>query len=239
MTANFAKIGQFLREQREARHITLETVSDALCLRRSVIEAIESGNGNTLPHKVYVKSYIKEYAKFLGVYEEVESDLVEEAEGAEPAQHVQIRRKKDPLFKNLIISKVLKKAIAYSFIIALFMGFYFMEKNRRDFTAVPETDHTAQVSRSAEVSGEDKIVPTITEGKKLVISCMERTWVSVIIDGSEKKEFMLNANEMIALQGQETFDLLIGNAGGVKLILNGKDIDFTGKSGEVKRIKLS
>ncbi|MCK7480657.1 MAG: DUF4115 domain-containing protein [Candidatus Moduliflexus flocculans] len=44
---------------------------------------------------------------------------------------------------------------------------------------------------------------------------------------------------MIILNAKDRFDLLIGNAGGVKLILNGKDTEFTGKSGEVKRIKLS
>jgi hypothetical protein len=72
-----------------------------------------------------------------------------------------------------------------------------------------------------------------------MISCKERTWVSVVIDDTEKKEFMLNAQEMIILNAKERFDLLIGNAGGVRLILNGKDTEFTGKSGEVKRVKLS
>jgi hypothetical protein len=79
----------------------------------------------------------------------------------------------------------------------------------------------------------------ISDGKKLMITCRERTWVSVVIDDAEKKEFMLNAQEMIVLHAKERFDLLIGNAGGVNLFLNGKDMEFTGKSGEVKRIKLS
>jgi hypothetical protein len=72
-----------------------------------------------------------------------------------------------------------------------------------------------------------------------MITCKERTWVSVVIDDTEKKEFMLNAHEMIILNAKDRFDLLIGNAGGVSLILNGKDTEFSGKSGEVKRIKLS
>jgi hypothetical protein len=50
---------------------------------------------------------------------------------------------------------------------------------------------------------------------------------------------MLNPEEMVVLNARDNFDLLIGNAGGVKLNLNGKEVEFTGKSGEVKRVKVS
>jgi len=72
-----------------------------------------------------------------------------------------------------------------------------------------------------------------------MVTCHERTWVSVVIDGTEKKEFMLNPEDIIVLNAKDNFDLLIGNAGGVKLNLNGKEIELTGQSGEVKRIKVS
>ncbi|HEX2965519.1 MAG TPA: DUF4115 domain-containing protein [Syntrophorhabdaceae bacterium] len=75
--------------------------------------------------------------------------------------------------------------------------------------------------------------------KKLMISCQERTWVSVVIDDNEKKEFMLNPEEIVILNARSNYDLLIGNAAGVKLILDGKDVEVSGMSGEVKRVKLS
>jgi hypothetical protein len=40
------------------------------------------------------------------------------------------------------------------------------------------------------------------------------------------------------LNGKDGFDLLIGNAGGVKLFYNGKDTGFAGEEGEVRRINL-
>ena len=79
----------------------------------------------------------------------------------------------------------------------------------------------------------------VLETKKLTIACQERTWVRVIIDGTETKEFMLNPDEVVMLDAKECFDLLIGNAAGVRLIYNGKDVGFTGEAGEVKRINLS
>jgi cytoskeleton protein RodZ len=78
----------------------------------------------------------------------------------------------------------------------------------------------------------------VLEGKKLMIACRERTWVRIVIDDTEKKEFMLNPQEMVIFTGKEAFDLLIGNAGGVKLYYNGNDTGFSGESGQVKRVKL-
>ena len=101
-----------------------------------------------------------------------------------------------------------------------------------DYQTVAGADH----SENAYDRREEKIV---LDPKKLVIACQERTWVRVVIDGSERKEFMLNREEVVMLSAKESFDLLIGNAAGVKLFYNGKDVDFTGESGEVKRINLS
>jgi hypothetical protein len=72
-----------------------------------------------------------------------------------------------------------------------------------------------------------------------MIACEDRTWVRVVIDGLEKKEFTLNPEEVVVLSAKDKFDLLIGNAGGVRLIYNGKDMGLPGERGEVKRVNLS
>lgn len=106
------------------------------------------------------------------------------------------------------------------------------ETAESDYETVAGTDRSENAyDRSAE--------KVVLDPKKLMIACQERTWVRVVIDGSEKKEFMLNREEVVVLSAKESFDLLIGNAAGVKLFYNGKDIDFTGESGEVKRVNLS
>lgn len=94
----------------------------------------------------------------------------------------------------------------------------------------------ANQSENAYDRHEEKVV---LDPKKLMIACQERTWLMVVIDGSERKEFTLNREEVLMLSAKESFDVLIGNAAGVKLFYNGKDIDFTGERGQVKRIKLS
>jgi cytoskeletal protein RodZ len=249
MAIDLGNIGTILKARREEKGISLEEVSNVLCLRKSLIQAIESGRWELLPHEVYVRSYLKEYASFLKVYDEILPDLIEKNHEIEPEARNNIQEVEKPIRRLQKISfiNIPRKALVYPAIILILAGFYVVDKMKRDYSQIqlPKIESTigiaaqSQSSSDNNVTTESQVTQSTSEGKKLMISCKERTWVSVVIDDSEKKEFMLNAQEMIILNAKERFDLLIGNAGGVKLILNGKDTEFTGKSGEVKRVKLS
>jgi hypothetical protein len=239
MSIDLAKVGAILREQREGKGIGLEKVSNALCLRKSLIVAMESGKWDLLPHEVYVRSYLKEYATFLNIYDNIASELLAKPEEPEPTAEIPVVDRKIPRPRRMAGARIPRKVLIYPAILILLVGFYLIEKMNRDYVPIPRIETTSPVPAVAPANSESKTMPAIPDGKKLLITCNERAWVSVVIDGSEKKEFMLNAQEMIMLQAKDRFDLLIGNAGGVKLILDGKDVEFTGKSGEVKRVKLS
>lgn len=247
MSVDLGKIGSILRAKREEKGISLEEVSNVLCLRKSLIQAIESGKWDFLPHEVYVRSYVKEYANFLKIYDEILPELTEKNNEIEPDTKTdnQVIEKPIRRFRKISFTNLPRKALVYPLIVLILAGFYMIEKMKRDYNPVPKIETTAGVPVQSPTSIENTVTmesqasSDISEGKKLMISCKERTWISVVIDDTEKKEFMLNAQEMIILNAKDRFDLLIGNAGGVKLILNGKDTEFTGKNGEVKRIKLS
>jgi len=236
---NLNKIGKFLKEKRLEKGLTLSDISNVLYLRKSLIEAIESGNWDVLPHPVYVKGYIKEYASLLKVYDEIVHDLVEENNAV--VIDVPVQQKSEPKRKKL--SKTILLYPLYPVTIALIITVFFIfNKTQNNQTPTIKLGNaTEHVSASSyNNNGVDKKnIPNIPDVKRLMITCHERTWISVVIDETEKKEFMLNPQEIIMLNAKEKFDLLIGNAGGVKLFLNGKDTEFTGKNGEVKRIKLS
>ena len=61
------EIGTILRDERERQGLSLDTVSDKIKVSRSCLAAIEDGNEKALPHPVYAKGFIKNYAKLLGV----------------------------------------------------------------------------------------------------------------------------------------------------------------------------
>jgi cytoskeleton protein RodZ len=243
MSIDLSKIGVSLKETRTEKGLTVIQVSEALFLKKSVIEAIEAGDWNSLPHTVYVKGYVKEYAAFLGLD-------VSTYEPAEPAGAV-LAGQNEVSIPNAPFGWV-SRALAYRIrlpkaailapmaIIVVIAFMLLLTYDQRKPAGISGDEHGDKTPTTSYTNSVDKkVYPDLTEGKKLMVTCHERTWISVIIDGAEKKEFMLSPQEVVVLNARDRFDLLIGNAGGVKLYLDGKGMEFSGRSGEVKRIRIS
>jgi cytoskeletal protein RodZ len=60
-------VGQFLREQRAARGMSVEEVSRATRVPVSSVERIESDRFDELPGEVFVRGFLKSYARALGI----------------------------------------------------------------------------------------------------------------------------------------------------------------------------
>jgi cytoskeleton protein RodZ len=75
--------GDLLRQVREQRKISLERAAEASRIRLRVLAAIESGETGTIP-TVYLRGYVRNYARFLGVDPaEIESRM-DALQGTEP-----------------------------------------------------------------------------------------------------------------------------------------------------------
>jgi len=66
----------------------------------------------------------------------------------------------------------------------------------------------------------------------------DTTWIFVNIDDRESKEILLNQGDNIKLSAKNGFSLKIGNAGGIKLIFDGKEIEPLGEKGQVISLTL-
>ena len=69
------EIGKQLKEARESMGISIEEASEDLKIRPSQIENIEAGNKEAFDDIFYLKYFIRDYAKYLGLNKE---DLVDE-----------------------------------------------------------------------------------------------------------------------------------------------------------------
>lgn len=247
MSLDLPKIGRLFKETREGKGLKLEDVSDTLYLRKSVIDALESGNWDQLPHQVYVKGYLSQYASYLGIEDRLAeamrvADVPEVLPSSAP---VEVRNGNNKPHGKLFSEKLQgryprKRFVMYGAGVAVLLAFLAYQNINRPIS-LPSPAGTYAISDAAyeaSTRSAERSAPTVLEPKKLVIACQERTWVRIVIDETEKKEFMLNPEEMVAFNAKEGFDLLIGNAGGVTLFYNGKNIGFEGENGEVKRVRL-
>ncbi len=88
-------------------------------------------------------------------------------------------------------------------------------------------------------TGETK-PPVTASGKtrhKLVISATELSWVQVIVDGSKTNESLMKPGESLNFEADNTMSVVIGNAGGVSMKFDGKELP-TGNHAEVLRFAL-
>jgi cytoskeleton protein RodZ len=72
----------------------------------------------------------------------------------------------------------------------------------------------------------------------LQLTAVELTWMKVSQDSGPPREMTLHPGDQVTLQAQNKFDLLIGNAGGVRLKLNDQPVQISGQAGKVIRLKL-
>ena len=84
------KLGALLREERERRSLSLDDVSNKIKISKTCLAAIEEGDEEKLPHPVYAKGFIRNYARLLDMdTEEFRESLAEIYKPEDtPLQHV-------------------------------------------------------------------------------------------------------------------------------------------------------
>src|SRR5688572_32915134 len=63
-------IGDFFKQVRETKGLTLEEVASKTRIRTDFVKALEDGNFARLPDQVFAKGFVRSYARSLGLDEE-------------------------------------------------------------------------------------------------------------------------------------------------------------------------
>jgi len=87
--------------------------------------------------------------------------------------------------------------------------------------------------------------PAVTPEKRaagrhtLYVKASEETWIKLRIDdAAEPVDVLLRPGEAVSWKAEEAFSLIVGNAGGVELVLDAVPVGPLGRSGEVVSLKL-
>ena len=82
----------------------------------------------------------------------------------------------------------------------------------------------------------ENIEPRVKQ--RINIQAVEDTWLKVIVDSLSTREYSLEPGDTIGLDADKGFNLLIGNATGIRLTFNGQPVPVSGKSGQVVTVQL-
>jgi cytoskeleton protein RodZ len=103
-------IGRRLSLAREARNLTIETVADRLNLDVRTVVALERDDRSALPSPIFVKGYLRGYARLVGLpAEELVSEYTQLA--GEPPPLTAVRIKEKVPFFQLPSARLLRKII--------------------------------------------------------------------------------------------------------------------------------
>jgi cytoskeletal protein RodZ len=155
-----ARLGDKLRQQREQLGVTMEQAAEGTRIREKFLQAIESGDYQSLPGTVYTKGFLRNYAHYLNLdAEEMLALYTGERGGTDPARTFAPMR---PLVKRSFIftPTVLVPVLVLAGILLFVAYFYYQFTS---FAVAPHVDITDPpgdaVSQTAEYTVKGKTNP--------------------------------------------------------------------------------
>ena len=61
------KIGTYLQQHRESKHLTLEQVAEHTGIREPYLAALEEGDFHKSPGDVFIRGFLRNYGNYLGL----------------------------------------------------------------------------------------------------------------------------------------------------------------------------
>lgn len=128
-------IGQYLRQEREKKNLTVKTISQHTKISTSKLELIEENNFDELPSLAYVTGFVKSYAKSLGLDQNYCLSLLDKAYGVKkeaiPEEHLEKLSDTDKpsieSFNGLPLGKIVLGVAVITIIVGLLV---FVGQNR-------------------------------------------------------------------------------------------------------------
>jgi cytoskeletal protein RodZ len=231
-------LGDEFRAAREARHLSLSDVSEQIHIRSVYLQSIENEEWSVIAAPVYVRGFVRTYARFLGLdpehaVAEFNASIGElAARPHEPVPLGTIDRDRRPspwLFIAGIAALILVAFVGYRF-------FEFQQDGGRAETVADATG-TPQASPATEASSPPTAPPrvkpvAVPTAKTIELSVTAPSWLLVKVDGAQVLQGIMPPGTHKSFHGSQAF-VRAGNAGGVFLKVNGKDLGAMGHSGAV------
>lgn len=232
-----ASLGEELRAARAARGLSLSDVAAHIHIRPVYLQGIEDENWSLIGAPVYARGFIRAYARYLGVDPDLAVARFNERTGAlsSPAPPPPSPRSLEPV-EERGPSLSLWIALAVAAVLLGFVAFNYFELLRARPAAVrtaPAATHRAAIHRATAAPAPRKVLANKGNAPDtLVLRFLAPSWVRVAVDGAVSMQGTFPAGTERAFHGKRA-TLVVGNAGGVALNVNGHDLGKLGASGAV------
>jgi cytoskeleton protein RodZ len=248
------ELGDLLRRTREEKGLSLDQAMEATRIRKEFLQALEEEDLDRLPAPVYVKGFLRNYASFLGLNPQDVLSLLPTPEDTtpstptapvasmldQPLEPASLRRLWPLAALLLVIALVVAAWWVYP---RYFGGALPLARPTATPTSaaaptltVAESSPTAVIPTATALPTATRI-PTATPtlaGLVLSIEVVDqRSWVLVQADGERAFAGILEPGAKDSWAASQRISLRSGNAGAVRVTLNGEDLGVFGELGQV------
>lgn len=216
--------GAYLREGRTKAGLSYEEVSKKLFISEIMLENLEAENHPELLEPVFVSGFVRSYADFLGL--RVERALLLYKESYRRWQAVRteaLRRARRKKYMKAWLGGGLATFLLiffFTFSVLVLIHFFVMDKK----TVEKEEPHTEQTFAERKTTVQRKL--------HLEVFFSEPNWLKIMVDGNQPQFFTLTPGEKLEFDAEKTYNIMLGNSAGVRLLFNGKYIPVSGTGGQ-------
>ena len=235
--------GRYLRECRMQTGRSLDEIAVQTKITPSCLQQLENEDLHHLPQDVYVRGLLKSFAEAVGGdTEEVIRryrncrNLQRRFEGQETSKSYEAS-----FWRRLLVALLL---FALAVGIALYGIQMVKSVNSQPLESGRKEGRSTDQAPLAESPASDQVL-TVTESQatgptalKLKATAVAPTRLKIIADGRLPQIFEMQPGEEIAVTAEAHLNILIVNAGGVRLTLNGKNVNVPGKDGQIVTLDL-
>ncbi len=233
-----ASFGENLRRERELRGVELRDIAEATKISVRFLQALEQDRVDVLPGGIFPRSFVRQYAKHLGLDPDRMVTEFDHVYGAEPAvpKTASVPRRRSDARPLLVVAGLLLLAGVG------FLAWKTSHPETRGARAEPPLAVPPPTSFPPDrvyppPTPTPNAAPSAGEAKNLALklSATEDCWIGLQADGARVIDRILKAGENVTITAKNEISLSVGNAGGVTYTLNGRAGVVLGREGEVRR----
>ncbi len=246
-------IGETLRRQRLQNRISLEQISLDTKIGIRLLKAIEAEQFEKLPGGVFRKSFVLQYAHALGVDSQEIAAALEQLHQFDEAPAIPtpaMIADRGPHSGSVFSFRIdlsglsgstigsLLAAVGVIMLCALVYSWWQAPRQTASASKIEAAPAVAQPA-SAPQTAPPPAPADSAAAVRVGLSADEKTWVSISSDGKNVFADALQPHQTKMVEAAGKVRLLVGNAGGVEISLNGKPIGPIGPKGQVRIVELT
>lgn len=230
-------VGEILRRTREYYGQSIEQVEINLRIRASQLIALEQGNLEQIPGRVYAIGFVRTYSEYLGLDGDKMVHLFKAqsvGKRVKPELHFPVASHETNIPNlNIILFCLVSLILLISYWTIFYTPTHYIEK----VPPVPEALKASNLTPAVTIAEQppQSLLQSVSSNKmELVVS--EDSWVEIkSMEGKTLVQQVLKPGDKYIVPEDEDLILSTGNAGGITVFLDGKKVGKLGKTAEVKR----